>query len=187
MSDYTDDEIAVMTKRVLYPWYFITVELDQVYHFTTGPEIVVDGVLYERGYVKGLRDSASGCTLQIRNDDRRHTMLAMWGQYNWKRFSLGHAMSPELLYLDQDGIPYADQNQVNYIARYGATGRHIMSGFVAETPNPEEWLTLVIKRSAGKVPRDIIEPPFANHTRPEDTIIAINQSTVRITRDRNVS
>ncbi len=186
MTILSPDQAEALTRRALFPWYALTIELDEVYHFTTGPDIVVDGVPYLSGYVRGLRTTATGCTLAIRNDDRRHTMLAMWGEYIRKPFSLGHALAPDRLYVDEDGVPYADQASVPYIGEKGAGSLHLMSGFVADTPEAGEWLTINIDRSAGTVPRDRILPPFARHTRPEGTLLAVNQSTTKImTRSRN--
>lgn len=186
MSELSPDQVEVLTRRVLFPWYALTIELDQLYHFSTGPDITINGVAYEKGSVRDLKITATGCTLAIRNDDRRHTMLALWGEYTRKRFSLAQTMGEDVLYVDQDGTPYVDEAGVNYIAQKGAGSLHLMSGFIAETPEPSEWLTVHIERSAGTVPRDRILPPFARHTRPEGTIIAINQSTERImTRSRN--
>lgn len=184
---YLDDALVErLLRRVQEPWYLVDITLDQEHHYTTGPAATINGVDYLPGHVTGLTMGADGCVLQVLNEGNQHTMPALRGAYQRNPVSVRLAEMPEALYEDQDGNYYLDQAGTPYEAASGVPGIHLLSGTISSIPVVNEWISVMVERTTGRrFPSQRIVPPMANHTRPEGTVIPINQSTYRIlTRSR---
>jgi len=186
MRALSQDRIDQLEQRVLSPFYLIEITLDKPYRLTTGERFLYDDQEWEPGLIRNVRLDQEGCEFQLWNENFKHTMAALRGDYLRRPVSLFLAPPPVYeLYGDSDGEFYtADAEHIGLYGEFVGEADLLMTGYIASISPIEEWLTIrCLRQSLGMFPRIRAVPPRVNWTRPEGTRVIVRQQRYIIRRE----
>lgn len=186
MRDLTTTQENSVNGPGTEPRYFIKIQLDQEYNFSTRDEGVLNGETYITGHVRPGKLTNGEFELEVWNEGYKHTQNALSGAYLRSTVKVWWAYGPDprAHYVTpgywQEGYTEGPETDT-------PTAILMFDGVISGTPDVDQWLTVLCQRETPKTwPSRRIRPPFANFAPSAGYTLRFDNQTLRIQgRNRN--
>lgn len=171
---------VVIDRDITAPTYLVAIVLNDPMNLSTREGVDSGGIWWESSKLQVNSVGIDTATLRIDNHDYAFTAGAMTGAYLRKPVKIYSAYSlPRHMFRPYFEPGYFDVGY--FIEVYAATAVLLFDGYITDTPDIGEWLTIEATRSLPKkYPSVIIRKPLANHLPATGMVIEWDGETYRI-------